>query len=82
MNNPDQDHVEKYINNMNLMKNRLLERRRTLQKKVEQEEKARENPLSTSYQGNLSKAIDIWSSATYNGPLKKGLKSPFDNSFA
>ena len=59
MNNPDQDHVEKYINNMNLMKNRLLERRRTLQQKVEQEEKARENPLSTSYQGNLSKAIDI-----------------------
>ena len=49
MDNPDQEYVDKYINDMNLMKNRLLERRRTLQQKVEQEEKARENPLSTAY---------------------------------
>ena len=49
MDNPDQEYVDKYINDMNLMKNRLLERRRTLQQKVEQEEKARENPLSAAY---------------------------------
>jgi hypothetical protein len=36
MNNPDKDHDEKYISDMNLKKNRLLERRRTLQQKVEQ----------------------------------------------
>ena len=59
MNNPDQDHVEKYINDMNMMKNRFLERRRTLQQKVEQEEKAWENSIHTSYQGNLLKGIDI-----------------------
>merc|ERR1719362_278653 len=49
MDNPDQEYVDKYINDMNLMKNRLMERRRTLQQKVEQEEKARENPLSAAY---------------------------------
>ena len=49
MDNPDQEYVDKYINDMNLMKNRLLERRRILQQKVEQEEKARENPLSAAY---------------------------------
>jgi hypothetical protein len=53
MNNPDQDHDEKYISDMNLEKNQLLERRRTLQKKIEQEEKARENSIPTSYQGKL-----------------------------
>ena len=60
MNNPDQDHDEKYISDMNLKKNRLLEQRRTLQQKVEQEEKARENPLPTSYQGKLLRGtIDL-----------------------
>ena len=62
MNNPDQDYVEKYINDMNMIKNRLLERRRTLQLKVEQEEKARKNPLHASYnaaQGNLLKVFNI-----------------------
>ena len=59
MNNPDKDHDEKYISDMNLKKNRLLERRRTLQQKVEQEEKARENPLPTSYQGKLFRGIDL-----------------------
>ena len=61
MNNPDQDYVEKYINDMNMIKNRLLERRRTLQLKVEQEEKARKNPLHASYnaaQGNLLKVFN------------------------
>ena len=59
MDNPDQEYVDKYINDMNLMKNRLMERRRTLQQKVEQEEKARENPLPTSYQGKLFRGIDL-----------------------
>ena len=59
MNDPDQDHVEKYINDMNLMKNRVLERRRTLQQKVEQEEKTRGNPLPTSYQGKLLRGVDL-----------------------
>ena len=59
MDNPDQEHVEKYIYDMNLMKKRLLERRRTLQLKVDQEEKATENPSSTSYHGNSLRGIDI-----------------------
>ena len=58
MNNLDKDHDERYISDMNLKKNRLLEQRRTLQQKVEQEEKARENPLPTSYQGKLFRGID------------------------
>ena len=45
MNNPDQEYVDEYINDMKLIKNQLLERRRTLQQKVEQEEKARENKV-------------------------------------
>ena len=62
MYNPDQEYLGNYINEMNLTKNRLLERRRTLQEKIEQEEKARENPLCTASRNievmkNLSDSI-------------------------
>ena len=42
---------------MNLMKNQLLDRRKTLKQNVEQEEKTRENPLPISYQDNLLRGV-------------------------
>ena len=79
MNNPDQDHVEKYINDMNMMKNRFLERRRTLQQKVEQEEKEereRANPLAAASSNievmkNLNDSIMDVVKEAFETPLKQ-----------
>ena len=38
VNNPDQEYVKQYVTDMNNMKKRLLERRKTLKEKVEQEQ--------------------------------------------
>ena len=68
MHNPDHEYVDNYIYDMNLMKNRLLERRRFLQQKVDQE-KARKNPLSTASRNieviqNISESIRYHSHVT------------------
>ena len=52
MDNPDRQYVDKYIHDMNTMKNRLLERRKTLQEKVEMENAAIQQnaqPSSSNY---------------------------------
>ena len=54
MDNPDREYVDKYINDMNMMKNRLLERRKTLKEKVEKENEANQQdaylaPSSSNY---------------------------------
>ena len=52
VNNPDQNYVKQYITDMNNMKKRLLERRKTLKEKVEQEQSTHQQaahfPPSTS----------------------------------
>ena len=79
MYNPDQEYIDNYINDMDLMKNRLLERRRTLQQKVEQEEKEereRANPLAAASSNievmkNLNDSIMDVVKEAFETPLKQ-----------
>ena len=79
MYNPDQEYIDNYIHDMNLMKNRLLERRRTLQQKVEQEEKEereRANPLAAASSNievmkNLNDSIMDVVKEAFETPLKQ-----------
>ena len=79
MYNPDQEYIDNYNYDMNLMKNRLLERRRILQQKVEQEEKEereRANPLAAASSNievmkNLNDSIMDVVKEAFETPLKE-----------
>ena len=54
-NNPDKVYVNQYIDDMNKMKQRLLERRRTLNEKVEQEQSAYQASYSPYFEPMTNK---------------------------
>ena len=50
VNNPDQEYVNTYMNDMNNMKRRLLDRRRILNEKVEKEQSAYQSSYSPHFE--------------------------------